>query len=391
MRDPYARRRRPLARLSQGRPARAALILLAVYLPAALLGWAGWLVGLAPVFAQARGAAIAMTGAVGLATVGALVFVFGSWPMPTPAGLSRGYGERYDSFGSPAGFRLGLLRTVLQLVVTTSCVAALLFTVLDVRWFTLVPTERMRSLPALADAMPVPPDWRLTRSAEGVDDVKVPNAYAERSYDVAGTTVDLRAWLSAPAWAHPPQGPAFGAIRIERCRSATSCLAHLVPAPGDPPEVFVRADLYGAGSQEAQVQIRVSYREHVEPTRGASDVIVERVAQMPIPPDWVRYEVSGEGPSGATRERYVQSFGVPVSFGPAELDAWLASAAWTEPTSGPAFGAVVLDEPCRRERLTGSYRCDLTVAATAGQPVVESLELRLATDHTVQITLVRDW
>jgi hypothetical protein len=393
VKHPGGRARRPLARLSAGRPGRAALILLAVYLPAALLGWAGWLLGLAPVFADARPLAIGLVGAIGLATVGTLVLVFGSWPMPTGAGLrlSRGYGERYDTFGAGAGFRLGLLRTGLQLVVTGSCLAALLLTVLDVRWFNLVPTEEMRSLPERAAAMPVPADWRLVRSDRGVDeDVKVPNAHLVRTYDVPAPVV-VRDWLSAPAWAERADGRPFGALRIERCASATSCSAHLAPPAGRDPEFFVSAHLDGADSGHPQVQVRISYRQHAEPDLGASEVIVERAALMPVPDDWVRIEASGDGPSGATHEQYVQTFGVPDSFTPADLEAWLGSAAWTAPASGPAFGAIAADEPCRRQAYGTAYVCERVVSATVGTAEVESLTVWLETDHTVRITFERDW
>lgn len=398
VRDPHGRRRRPLARLSRGNPRRAALILLACYLAALPSAWGAWALGLAPVFDDARPVAIGLVAAVGLATLGTLVLVFGSPPLPTAAGLTRGYGERYDSFGARAGSGLGLLRLLLQLAVTGSCLAALFFALLDVRWFHLVPTAEMRSLPSLAAAMPVPADWRLVstdRDVEVDDEVKVPNAHLVRVYDLPEPvpTDVLRTWLSAPTWADAPDGRAFGAIALERCNASTTrCDAHLVPAPGRQPEFFVTAHLSGLGSDVAQVQVRIRYQHQIPSSPGASDAIVERAARMPIPADWVRYEVSGEGARRATQEHYVQSFGVPDTFTPADLEAWLAAPAWTAPASGPPFGAISVDEPCHRPTYgTTASACSLTVTATEGQEVVESFEVRLGDDHTVVIDLERDW
>ncbi|MDQ6522562.1 hypothetical protein RB608_03075 [Nocardioides sp. LHD-245] len=395
MRDPYGRRRRPLARLSGGRPGRAALILVGSYVAALPVAWAGWVLGQAPAFDDARPAAYALVGALGLATVGTLVLVFGSWPMPTGVGLrlSRGYGERYDSFGSPAGFRLGLLRTVLQFVVTGSCLAAFLLAMLDIRWFNIVPTAEMRGLPDRAAAMPVPDDWRLTRTEEGVDDdVKVPNAYVLQVYDVPDS-VALRAWLSAPTWADDPDGRSFGAIRVEHCdEDGESCSAHLMPPAGQQPEFFVTAARYGAAGGARSVQIRLSYRQYVAPTDLAvSPATLERASLMPVPVDWVRLTVDGGGRGVTTSENYEQSFGVPDTFAPADLDAWLASPAWTSPASGPAFGAIALDQPCREREFFPGYVCDVTVSAPPDAGVAETFEVSLEPDHTVVLRFTRDW
>ncbi len=339
--------------------------------------------------------AITMVGVIGLATLGTLVFVFGSWPMPTGAGLrlSRGVGEQYSSsFGPRAGFRLGLLRTVLQFVATGSCLAALFLTILDVRWFNLVPTDEMRSLPDRAATMPVPGDWRLSRTDRGVDDdVKVPNAYVLQVYEVP-ESVALRSWLSAPTWADNPDGRSFGAIQVERCDTGTSCVAHLVPAAGQEPEFFVTADLYGAASGNPEVRVRISYQEYVAPPDLAvSEATLERASLMPVPADWVRFAVDGGGRGVTTSENYEQSFGVPDTFTPADLDAWLASPAWTAPASGPAFGAITLDQPCREREFFPGYVCDVTVTAPPDAEVVESFELSLEPDHTVVIRFRRDW
>ena len=342
------------------------------------LAWAGWALGLAPVFDHARWVPIALVALIGALTLGTLFHVFGVGASDESFGV--GYGEQYGAFGLVAGIGLWVWRLLLQLVAVGSCFLALAFVCVNARWFNLFPTAEMESLPARAATMPVPAGWRLTSTEHGdAGDVKVPNAYRDQRYAVPApvTLDDLRAWLAGPGWASSPDGRAFGALLVERCSSLTSaCTAHLVPPAGRQPEFIVTATSTGTDAAP-EVTVRVAYQKYAAPSLPISPTTVEHATRIAVPSDWVRYAVDGERTrSGDT---YVQSFGVPTTFGRADLDAWLASDAWA---------ATRATDPCRD--VGEDYLCSRIVRATEGRSPVESYLVSLAPDHTVRISFERN-
>ena len=119
-----------LARVSRGRPGRAALVLVAAHLGVVVLAAGAWAIGLAPVFDHARWVPIVLVSVVAAVTVLPMYLLFGF--TGTLANHGVGSGEDYgEAFGPAAGMALLLLRWVMQLVMVAGVLAALAFTVVD--------------------------------------------------------------------------------------------------------------------------------------------------------------------------------------------------------------------------------------------------------------------
>lgn len=189
-----------------------------------------------------------------------------------------------------------------------------------------------------------------------------------------------------------------GAIRRERCDSeGTRCDVRLVPPPGQEPEYFVRAELDEPYSDRggSEVRVRLNYREHAEPDWDVSQETVDRAKVIPIPSDWTRYNVlKGKTSNG---EDFTQFYGVPESFAREDLEAWLDSGAWTDPSEGAPFGEIRRDSPCRPTGPDGTPLCSEIVVGTersspdaSSDGPIESLSISLSADHTGRVSLERN-
>lgn len=382
---------------SSGGAGRAAAILVVANLGAVVVAWAGWGLFLLPAFYDARvlPAIVMWTFAVVVSMT--LLWTLGFWGTVATRGV--GHGEHLAAYSPGTALGLGLLRWALQIVMIGGVFAAAVFVTVDGRWWHLFGTAEIRSLPARVAAMPVPDDWELTASEKGDDGGNHhPNMRHWLTYDVPAAYgfADLRAWLASPDWSESPRGPSFGAIRVVRCDAEQQeCRAQLVPPAGAEPEYFVyvqRSDPSPYDPEVAEVDVQVTYRQYVEPDWEVDAEVVARSRSIPVPADWIRYD---EGASDSdSGESFSRSFGVPESFTPADLEAWLTGPGFTAPVAGEPFGAITLDE-CRSYD-GGRHRCDATVDASwytdayAMERASAWVEATLdTTDHTVRVSFRR--
>ncbi len=387
-----------LARVSRGRPGRAALVLVAAHLGVVVLAAGAWAIGLAPIFDHTRWVRIVLVSVVAAVTVLPMYLLFGF--TGTLANHGVGSGEDYgEAFGPAAGMALLLLRWVMQLVMVAGVLAALAFTVVDARWWNLAGTDEIRELPARVAAMPVPDDWTLVDSEHGDDGgEKSPNMRYWLTYEMpAGSTFeDVEAWVTGPAWTTGPA--AFGALRTEYCDPVPdrqTCDAHVVPPDGQEPEYFLHVDFDEpwAEGEPPEVDVQLRYQRYEAPRWEVDDVVVARANAIPVPADWVRFDARDE--KTPHEQRFSQRFGVPQTFTEDDLEAWITGPAWTAPEAGEPFGAVTLYDECRLV-IADAFSCDASVDASV---TTDAMGFDRATDwveatfgesdHTVSVTFRR--
>lgn len=384
-----------LGRLSRGRGGRAVLVLIGAFLAPVVLCGLIWLLGLVPVFENARWIPIGLVGVAGLVSITVLFAAFGVWGVG--AGSGQDTGDQFTGDFRPlVAFGLGWLRWLMQIVMIGGVLLAFVAVWTDLRWWRLVSTPEIDALPARAATMPVPADWTPSGTSTGDDpDNPYPNGYFERRYDVPASYgyARMKAWMSGPGWADAPGGAAFGALQALRCDSvATHCTAELSPAPGDLPQYTVHAwfSRSPSGAGAPGVRLRLTYAEY-DPAKAAevdvSRETLERAALIPVPAGWARFDVSGEPSDNG--ENYVQTFAVPESYSGRDLKAWLTGPTWTHPAKGRPFGPVEMSYPCKK--LDDHYLCSMTVTEPDSDGPVESLLVSYAPgDHTVRIDFERN-
>lgn len=398
-----------LATLSGGSGRRAAAILVVAHLVPGVVGLGLWAFGLLPIFDDLRWVPIAL---VSVYAVGITLFLFlrfGFWG--TPATFGRGGGEDLEeTFSAGVGFGLGWLRWFMQAVLVFVLLIPVFMTLGNVRWWQVAGADVLDELPTRFDSIPVPDDWTLVDSKktetgipgfmDGPEGPEV-EGWVERRYEVPSsyTFDDLRAWLTGPVWEEGDD--AFGAIDVQSCRSAsTNCTAQVVPPAGAEPEEFVRAWLSESSSDgyAAEVRVRLTYEEHVEPDWDVSDETIERARAIPVPDEWTRSSFTAEQTTNG--ERVTQFFGVPDTYTRDDLEAWLSGPTWTDPQSGAAFGEIEVDSPCREVgagELDRTWLCSAVVTSTLRSPLdesssgaIESLSVSLDADHQVRVSLERN-
>jgi hypothetical protein len=375
---------------SGGGAGRAAAVLIVANLGAVVLAWAGWALFLLPAFSDARLLPSIVMWAFAVVVSMTLLVKLGFWGMVATRGV--GHGEHLQGFTPGKALGLGLLRWALQIVMISGVFAAAVVTTVDLRWWHVFGTAEIRGLPDRVAAVPIPDDWEPTSSEVGDDGGNHhPNMRHWLTYDVpaAYTFDDLKAWLSSPAWTDRPDGRSFGAIRVVGCDAEQqACRAQLVPPDGEEPEYFVyvqRSDPSGADPAVAEVDVQVTYRQYVEPDWEVSAAVVARGRAIPVPDEWIRDD---EDSSDS------RSFGVPETFTPADLEAWITGPRFTDPAAGSPFGAITLDE-CRSYD-GGRHGCDATVDdswytdAYDMERARDWVEATLDTvDHTVRVSFRR--
>lgn len=348
---------------SSGGALRAAAILVVANLGAVALAWAGWALFLLPAFYDDRLLPSIVMWAFAVVVSVTLLGTLGFWGMVATRGV--GHGEHLAAFPPRTALGLGLLRWALQLVMISGVFAAAVVTTLDLRWWHVAGTDEIRALPDRVAALPIPDEWELTSAEKGDDGGNHhPNMRHWLTYDVPAsyTFDDLSAWLADPAWADAPDGASFGAIRVVSCDAGQQeCSAQLVPPSGEPVEHFVRvarSDPPYDGAP-AEVDVQVTYRQYVEPDWEVDDAVVARGRAIPVPSAWVP---AGEDASSNDAGQYFfREFGVPATFTPVDLQAWITGPAFTDPPAGRPFGAVTLEE-CRSYDAAG-YGCRASVDA----------------------------
>lgn len=399
-----------LATLTGGSGRRAALVLVVAHVVPALLAWPLWAFGLHPYFDDRHWIPTALVVTYSAVVVLGTFIRFGVWG--TPATSGRDSGEEYMQTFSPGlGFALGWLRWAMQLVMVFIIIIPTVMTWTNVRWWHIAGTDELDDLPVVAETIPVPQEWTLTdteASRTGFPDFVLmsgpegpePEGYVELTYTVPAsyTFEDLKQWLDSPRWRDAPDGDAFGAIQRERCDAERArCDVRRVPPQGREPEYFVRVELREPRSRfdQQEVEIRLDYRAHAAPDYEVSEETVERAMSIPAPSDWTRYDVLAEETNSG--EDFTQFYGVPDSFGREDLEDWLDSDAWTDPATGPPFGRIRVDSPCREAGADGDrYLCSAMVvgtersADTSYDGPVESLTVSLTADHTVRVSLERN-
>lgn len=382
---------------SRGGAGRAAAILVVANLGAVALAWAGWALFLLPAFYDTRVLPAIVMWAFAIVVSMTLMLTLGFWGTVATRGV--GHGEHLAAFTPGTAIGLGLLRWALQIVMIGGVFAAAVVTTVDMRWWHVVGTDEIRALPDRVAALPIPDDWQRTSAEKGDDGGNHhPNMRHWLTYDVPATYTfaDLKAWLSSPAWSDSSRGRSFGAIRVVRCDAEQQdCRAQVVPPEGAEPEYFVyvrRSDPSPYDPDVAEVDVQVVYRQYVEPDWEVGADVVARSRSIPVPEDWIRYdEDASDSDSG---ESFSRHFGVPETFAPADLEAWLTGPAFTAPDAGAPFGAITLDECRTFDRVR--HRCDATVDASwytdasAMERATEWVEATLdTTDHTVRVSLRR--
>lgn len=388
---------RLLGRLSGGRGGRAVLVLIGFFLAPVLVCAVIWLIGLIPIFGDARWIP-GIPGAVfAVLAILWLFYAFGWWG----TGTATAGGDQFDrDFSLPVAFGLGWLRLFLQIVMVGGCVLVIIAVWMDLRPWRLLSTPEIDALPARAASMPIPADWKPTGTETGDDSENpAPNGYYQRRYDVpAGYTFErMRTWLTGPQWADDPDGDSFGALEMPHCDADSGhCRAELRPVRGSHPEYVVDA-LYSAPLAEGEtpeIRLRLEYAEYdpgQAPEAELTDETRARAALIPIPATWHRYNASAD--TSDNGENFVQSFDLPRSYTGRDLKAWLAGPSWTHPATGPAFGKIRMSYPCRHE--SDHYLCSMIVASTergddSDGPVESLLVTYQPDDHTVTVDFERN-
>lgn len=396
-----------LATLSGGSGRRAAAILVTVHLLAGAVAVGLWAIGLLRIFDDVRWIPTTIVAVYAIVASLGLLLRFGFWGIAATAGRSGGE-DLERTFSPGAGFALGWLRWLLQLVAVAILTYAGVMTYANVRPWHLFGAEELDELSELAASMPVPDDWTLV-DTEATDtgfpafmdgpEGTEPTGHVEQTFEVPASYSfdDLKAWLASPEWAEAPRGASFGAIQVEHCVSErTRCDARRVPPPGEQPVHFLRATLDEPSfdGDVAEVEVRLDLRPYVDPDWEVSDETVERAMAIPIPSDWVRYSILEEETNSG--DSFAQFFGVPETFTADDLEAWLHGPSWTDPETGEAFGAIEV-EPCREVGVDGHHLCSAIVAGTRRSPgdgavagPVESLSVSLMTDNRVRVSLERN-
>lgn len=346
----------------RGSAGRAVTLLLVTHLGAVAIAWGAWALFLLPAFYDARALPSIASWVFAASASVWLMLRFGFWGTVATRGVGHG-DDLLTTFTPGKGIAVGLLRWALQLVMISGVFAAAVCITMDMRWWHVMGSAEIDALPARVAAVPIPADWELVDTEVGDDGGNHhPNMRHWLTYEVpASTTFDeLRAWLADPAWTDNPDGRAFGAIRIVSCDTGQQeCRAQLVPPPGEPVEYFVRVERDDPPDEgaSAEVEVQVTYRQYVEPDWEVDADVVARGRAIPVPADWVPDdEDSSDSDAG---QYFTRHFGVPVTFTPADLQAWITGPSFTDPASGRAFGAITLDE-CRSYD-TGSFGCDASV------------------------------
>lgn len=254
-----------LRRLSGGQGKRAALILIGAHVGAMLVTllmlFLIWLVGLAPIFTEARWIPVTLASVVWLVVTFAMLMVFGFWGTPSTGGQGGGY-QIEDDFTPGVATGLGWLRWFMQIsTFLVSCLALLLIWA-DMRWYHVVPTPEIEGLPARAAALPFPEDWG-EGTGRSIDETFPADVYRyELEFDVPDSYryADLQKWMSSPEW-----GESIGALRNVDCDYG-DCEAEVVPHHGGQVAYFVRAehrDYRANTTEDIPITVRVELRYRV--------------------------------------------------------------------------------------------------------------------------------
>ncbi len=394
--------RMSLSEMARGRASRAAGILVLAHLVPGVAMLALWLIGLAPIFdGGARWILRVIVIVVGLGSILALFIWFGFWG--TIASGNQDHGEEYtESFSGGAGYALGWLRWLMQLVAVALVTYIGIGIWVNVRMWNFTGTDELRALQGRFDAIPVPDSWRpdgeIDASGHGLSGIARwpsgdrPNGHVRRYYEVPAsyTFDDLKRWMYGPAWATGRGGRTFGAIAVEGCRAAEkSCRARLVPGPGGHPEHFITADLRtgDGGSRPSTVRLNLSYEQYAEPDYEVSAETVARAQAIPVPTTWVRHTDVTEGTTH-NGDSFTHWYTAPDDTTDADIRAWLAGPRWTAPTTGTPFGPITVDY-CKRD--TSGYRCEASVVRTdpSSRPI-ESISVSMDADRRVRVNLERN-
>lgn len=247
-----------LSRLSDGRPRRAALVLIGAHLGALLVLWLLltliWLVGLSSIFTTVHWIPAVLGTVVFLVIALAMMMAFGFWGTGATSGMDGG--DRVEDHFTPgAAAGLGWLRWLMQLVMIMGAALPMFLIWANMRWYHVAPTPEIKELSSRVATMPFPQDWVQEEGTRTDGPFPAEHFGYEVEHDVPESYrfADLETWMSSPEWK-----TSFGALQKVRCTAQIEhCTAQVVPAKGAKVTHFLEAWYYDSTIEGLPTTVRM--------------------------------------------------------------------------------------------------------------------------------------